>query len=97
MDHFGIRSYLRQVEGLHNHKAEGKVQRGVQIMKEQQIAPKQTVLIGDTYHDDEVAAAMGIDCILVATGHQSKERLEEHSRDSTVVMDDLQELLIEKI
>ena len=93
LDHFNIRSYFQQVEGLQNHKAEGKVQRGVQMMKDQQLDAASTVLIGDTHHDDEVAAAMGIDCILVAGGHQSKERLVNNSRVETTVIDSLQEIL----
>ena len=35
----------------------------------------QTLLIGDTDHDFEVAQRMGADCILIANGHQSFERL----------------------
>jgi len=93
LDHFKIRPYFKQVEGLHNHKAEGKVQRGVQMMEEQRITPATTVLIGDTYHDYEVAEAMGIDCILVAGGHQSKERLIANSGPKTVVLDSLRDLL----
>ena len=34
------------------------------------------LMIGDTDHDAEVAAAMGVDCVLVAAGHQSRARLE---------------------
>lgn len=92
LDHFGIRSYFQQVEGLQNHKAEGKVQRGVSMMQQQQLDKLATVLIGDTYHDDEVASAMGIDCILVAGGHQSKERLQAKSRPNTKVVDSLMAL-----
>ena len=33
------------------------------------------VVLGDTTHDFEVARAMGADCILIAAGHQSKQRL----------------------
>lgn len=33
------------------------------------------VLIGDTTHDAKVAGLIGADCILVAAGHQSRERL----------------------
>ncbi|WP_081804819.1 HAD hydrolase-like protein [Draconibacterium orientale] len=33
-------------------------------------------MIGDTNHDFEVAQQLELDCILVADGHQSKERLE---------------------
>lgn len=33
------------------------------------------VMLGDTTHDYEVAVRMGVDCILVAAGHHSRERL----------------------
>ena len=33
------------------------------------------VLIGDTTHDAETAGIVGADCVLVAAGHQSRERL----------------------
>jgi phosphoglycolate phosphatase len=34
-------------------------------------------MIGDTNHDFEVAQELGINCVLVADGHQSYERLKE--------------------
>ena len=38
--------------------------------------PKDTaVLLGDTVHDFEVAREIGADCILIADGHQSAEKL----------------------
>ena len=67
-----IRQYFKVVEGVDNFKAEGKVNRGVQLMQNHQIDKTQTVLIGDTYHDFEVANAMKIDCILVANGHSRR-------------------------
>jgi phosphoglycolate phosphatase-like HAD superfamily hydrolase len=33
------------------------------------------LVVGDTRHDAEVAAALGADCILVLTGHQSEAML----------------------
>ena len=36
---------------------------------------QECVLIGDTEHDYEVANASGMQCILIAGGHQSEERL----------------------
>ena len=33
-------------------------------------------MIGDTEHDFAVAQAMGVDCYLICSGHQSRERLE---------------------
>lgn len=37
------------------------------------------LLIGDTLHDAEIAQACGIMCILIAHGHQSKEKLKQNS------------------
>ncbi len=34
------------------------------------------MFIGDTVHDFEVAQAMGVQCVLVANGHNSRSRLE---------------------
>ena len=40
----------------------------------------EVVLIGDTIHDFEVAEEIGADSILIASGHQSKERLTKMRR-----------------
>jgi phosphoglycolate phosphatase len=34
-------------------------------------------MVGDTLHDVEVAEALGISCVLIAQGHQSRERLDQ--------------------
>jgi phosphoglycolate phosphatase len=39
------------------------------------IDPATTIFIGDTLHDSEVAETLGIQCLLVAGGHQSEARL----------------------
>ena len=46
------------------------------------------VMLGDTTHDFEVAKRMGVDCILVAAGHHSFERL---SKCGVPVVHDLAE------
>jgi phosphoglycolate phosphatase len=52
--------------------------------------PKEEILlIGDTLHDHEVAEATGINCILVAHGHQSAERLKYSGRDVVNNFDEL--------
>lgn len=48
-------------------------------------------MIGDTEHDFAVASAMGIDCYLVCSGHQSRERLEKLG---VPVFEDLCELTV---
>ena len=39
------------------------------------IAPQETLMIGDTLHDADVAKAIGAKCVLVARGHQSRQTL----------------------
>jgi len=92
LNRFAINHYFKVVEGVDNFKAEGKVNRGVQLMKNYDIQNNKTVLIGDTYHDFEVASAMNIDCILVANGHQSRERLVDFTKGEILVVNTLIEL-----
>ena len=40
-------------------------------------SPEDTLMIGDTLHDAEVAEALGFDCLLFAGGHNSEWRLRE--------------------
>ncbi len=40
------------------------------------IPARETVMIGDTLHDADVARAMGTQCLLVCRGHQSRATLE---------------------
>ena len=37
----------------------------------------ETLLIGDTVHDFEVAQSVGADCRLISGGHQNKKTLEK--------------------
>ena len=43
---------------------------------QQRLPGESTIYIGDTAHDAEAAAAMGVDCVLAAHGHQHRERLQ---------------------
>ncbi len=93
LQQFDILHHFEQVEGVDNYHAKGKINRGVQLMQDHSIQPEKTVLIGDTYHDFEVASAMNIDCILVADGHQSKERLVDFTNGEILVLNNLNELI----
>jgi len=76
LGHFGVRGHFRNVAGNRDHYAAGKVEQGLEMLKELHVRPQETVLIGDTTHDAEVARAMGVDCLLIPCGHNSRERLE---------------------
>ncbi len=47
-------------------------------------------MVGDTDHDFEVAAALGIRCVLFAGGHQPREKL---AATGAPVIEDLRQLL----
>jgi phosphoglycolate phosphatase len=75
LGHFGVRQHFRSVAGSRDHYAAGKVGHGLKMLEELHVSPRETLLIGDTTHDAEVARAMGVDCVLVPCGHNSRTRL----------------------
>lgn len=75
LKYFGINHYFPVISGLKDHYANGKLESGLQLIENAHVAPEFTILIGDTLHDAEVAKEMGIDCILIASGHQAIHRL----------------------
>lgn len=70
----GLRPWFDGLLGLDNIHAYSKAEIGVRWRREHPEA--RVLLIGDTDHDAEVAAAMEVDCALVARGHQSRRKLE---------------------
>ena len=68
-------AHFTALVGLEDHYAHGKVELGRAWMRKSGIDPKATVLVGDTDHDLEVAKALGVECVLIPSGHQSEERL----------------------
>lgn len=92
LEHFAIPHFFQAVVGVDNYKAEGKAQKGLKLMQNHQLPKEETVLIGDTIGDYKVANSMGIDCILIAAGHQSKKRLVDYVPQNTVVIDVLNQL-----
>jgi len=74
---FDIEHYFDDILGISNIYAESKVHIGQSYIAGNDICGSNVVLIGDTVHDYEVAAALAVDCILIANGHQNKHRLFE--------------------
>ncbi|HMC02350.1 MAG TPA: HAD hydrolase-like protein [Flavobacteriaceae bacterium] len=89
-----IDGVFKKVEGLDNHRAESKVDRGHKLIKENHISIENTVLVGDTIHDYEVATHLGIKSILIANGHQSKSRLIEKTKSEVPIYNNISELVI---
>jgi len=77
LQHFRIYDYFEQVTGIDDHYAASKLDKGLEWLSRTTHAPQQILLIGDTLHDAEVAAAMGIQCVLLAGGNQHVDRLQD--------------------
>lgn len=75
VEHYDIKKYFTHVVGLDNIYAAGKIHLGIDLMKRLGNGEGETLIIGDMIHDFEVAQEIGADCILLASGHQSYERL----------------------
>jgi len=93
LDHYQLTDYFKAVAGLDNHRAESKISKGKELFSENNISIEKAVLIGDTMHDFEVSKELGINCILIANGHQSKERLAKKIGDDGLVLEDVGDLL----
>ncbi len=71
----GIRDYFEHVRGLDNLDAHSKWDIGGELFAALEASAAEVLLVGDTTHDFEVAQRLGCDCLLLAGGHQSVERL----------------------
>ena len=74
--HYQLQNKFEGVNGLDDHYAHSKVNIGKSWIETLSYDHNEVIMIGDTVHDYEVAQAMGTDCILIASGHNSRERLE---------------------
>jgi phosphoglycolate phosphatase len=85
----GIKDYFDFIGGIGDHYGGGKIENAMNYFTQIGINPAMATLIGDTLHDSEVAAELKCRCILVATGHQSADRL---NNTGLQVIDNLSEI-----
>ena len=85
-----IAGYFDEISGIDNYYAHSKLENGRDLLKRIDMPVKDILLIGDSLHDFEVAEKLGIDCLLVANGHQSRERLLAQTQN---VFDQLKEVI----
>ena len=74
--HYDIGHFFNRLAGHGHIYPASKTEDGFKLLQALGAAPDQTVLIGDTVHDAEVAAELGIHGVLVSHGHNSRERLQ---------------------
>ena len=77
VEHFSLTNYFSHLVGLDNIYASSKVMLGKELMKNLELKNGEALLIGDTIHDFDVATEIGADCILLASGHQSRKNLQQ--------------------
>ncbi len=87
----GIEQYFDSILGLKNIYAKSKVDNAINFINNSSVIFEKIVLIGDTYHDYEVAKAIGADCILVENGHQNLSLFNVEKK--TLIIKDLNELI----
>ncbi len=85
-----IEKYFEETTGLNNIYAESKIEIGKKLLEKLKPKYNSFLLIGDTKHDIEVANALNIDAVIIARGHQSKQRL---LSEGATVLDSLDEIL----
>ena len=79
LKHFKIYDLFDDVLGTKDIYAKSKLDVAVQYVKENNIDPKDMVMIGDTLHDAHIANKLGARIILNQNGHQSKKRLKNYT------------------
>lgn len=71
----GVTDWFDRIHGVDNLDGRSKVDIGHALMQRIPCPAAQVLLVGDTLHDHEVAAALGCACVLISHGHQSHTRL----------------------
>jgi len=78
---FGVRGYLAFTYGTDNLDGSSKLSRAKDLMvRLGNPDPGSVVIIGDAFHDKEVADALGIGCVLHAQGSHAGWRLRQRAR-----------------
>jgi len=89
LGHYNLTQYFDNVIGLDNIYAGSKTHLGLALIDQLNLPKENILFIGDTLHDAEVAKAMGVKSILIANGHQVKEKL---MINSNFVLDEMTQL-----
>ena len=75
VEYFNLAGHFVKLIGLNDYYAAGKIDNAERWVAQLDCPPEQTLLVGDTVHDYEVTTQIGVDCVLMDFGHQSREKL----------------------
>ena len=73
----GISAYFEKITGIRDNLAFGKNGIAQKLLASEALEPQNTLFIGDTLHDAEVASELGVQCFLISRGHQDPKRLQK--------------------
>ncbi len=90
----GLNNYFDEMLGLTDIYARSKVELGKKWITKSGIDTKNAVMIGDTSHDAEVAAAMDVHCVLYSGGHHPVKTLSKTGCNIVNSLADLPTLLL---
>jgi len=76
LEHYNLTLYFDNIIGLDNIYAGSKTHLGLMLIEKLNLPGTEILFVGDTLHDAEVAKAMGVDCVLIANGHQTEHKLD---------------------
>ena len=86
---FGVSDCFDEIIGAENNLAHGKAEQARALIERSGVSPAETLFVGDTDHDCEIASAAGCACTLLTSGHQPRATLE---RLGVPLIDDLAEV-----
>lgn len=91
---YAILPYFEELLGLDNIHAYSKKELAKTCVNTHGWKKEDVVFIGDSVHDFEVAQYAGCDCILVASGHEHKEKLLQCGSSVVSTIQDAKELIL---
>jgi len=88
LENYKIKHLFKDILGTDDIYAKSKMLVAKNYIDNNNINPKDVLMIGDTLHDQEVAESLNFDIILYTKGHQHKNRLSKYKN-----IDDFRELI----
>ena len=92
---YTITPYFSDIKGLDNIHAHSKAELAKQFVEDMNLPKQQTIFIGDSVHDSEVAHYAGCHCLLIANGHEHIEKLQNTGCPTVETMKQAQAWLLQ--
>ncbi len=78
---YHLHKVFDSINGIEDHYGNGKEHIFEKVIEKNNLNKAKIIMIGDTLHDAEIADSLGIDCLLLFSGHQSYERLKSSGKN----------------